>query len=358
MGDPSAAERGAVQWIVALAVGVGAMLLALRGVSLDALTTSLSGVDQKTFALGVSLFLGLHLSRALRWGYLVRRVAPEVRFRSYLSICSVGFLLINVLPFRLGEFVRPWLLAERERVPFGSGMATVVLERLLDVAALGVLLLGALMFAGIPPGEVEIYGEHYDLVLVLRRSVLSVLVPVSLALATLIFLGDRGLALADRISAPLGATVQRVLRLFLGAFIGAVRSVGSVRAILTLILWSCVVWTVNTGSLWLALKAFPFGAAFGFWDAAAVLACLCAVLMLPAPPGFAGVFELGLGVGLAVYGVARSDAAAFALALHASQFLLMSLTGGAFIFIDRIPLRGLTTTMRALRGRGASSAGD
>lgn len=325
------------------------MALALRGVSWRGLSDALSGVHAPRFALGVSCFLALHLSRSMRWGYLVRRVAPSVRARSYISICSVGFLLINVLPFRLGEFVRPWLLAEREDVPFGSGMATVVVERVLDVAALGVLLLGALAFAELPPGEITFRGEQYDVVEVLRRSVLSVLLPVAAAMGTLILMGDRGVALAGRVAAPLGGGFQQLVTRFLGTFVATLRSIGSWRAMLSLIGWSTVVWTVNTMSLTLAVSAFPFGATLGFWDGAAILACLCAVLMLPAPPGFAGVFELGVALGLSLYGVGKSDAAAFALTLHASQFGLMAAAGGYFILRDKIPLRGLLGTMRRLR---------
>lgn len=167
-----------VQLVVVLAIGAGCLWFALRKVHFDDFVTALRDMDLAMFALGLACFAILHAARPLRWGQLVDAVKPDVSFRSTLSITSVGFMLINILPFRLGEFVRPYLLFEREEVPFGSGLATVLVERVLDVMALGVLFLGVLLFADVPEFTVTVAGrdEPFDIVAAARTGILGVLV--------------------------------------------------------------------------------------------------------------------------------------------------------------------------------------
>ena len=75
-------------------------------------------------------YLLSHLLRSLRLWILLNYAAPYMRV---FSINTVGFLAINVMPMRLGEAVRPYLLMEREGVPFGQGLAAIFMERLLDM---------------------------------------------------------------------------------------------------------------------------------------------------------------------------------------------------------------------------------
>ena len=121
-----------LQILLMVGIAVGALYLVLKDVTWEStpgnpgVKDALAEADYLMFSCGVVLFLGLHLARSVRWGRLIQALRPDVGFRSYFSICCIGFFLINVLPFRLGEFVRPYLLYDREDIPFGSGMATVL----------------------------------------------------------------------------------------------------------------------------------------------------------------------------------------------------------------------------------------
>jgi glycosyltransferase 2 family protein len=344
-----------VQLLVVLAIGGLALWFALRKVHLAEFMEALRHLDLVIFGLGVLCFACLHLLRSLRWGLLVRAVQPDVRFRSYLSICSVGFMLINLLPFRLGEFARPYLLFEREDVPFGSGMATVVVERVLDVLALGALFLGVLLLADVPAYSVEIPGraEPFEVVTAARTGILGVLIPVLGGIGLLLLLGERGIALVDRVR---GWMPEGLLQLpfnlavrFLGTFLEALRSLGTVRKAVGVLAWTAFLWLLNVLSLYFTLRAFEFGAGFGFWAAATILVVICVALIAPAPPGFAGVFEFACAVGLAIFAIGPSEAAAFAVVLHAMQLFLVTAIGMYFVLVDRISVRRLLDSIAAMR---------
>ena len=347
--------RRATQLALVFMIGAVALFLALREVEIQPFLQALRSVRLDVFALGFLSFSLLHLLRALRWGGLVRAVRPEVRFRSYVSICSVGFMLINVLPFRLGEFARPYLLFEREGVPFGSGMATVVVERVLDIAALGAIFAAVLLWADVPGYLVELPGraEPFDIVQVARTGILSVLVPATVAILALLVLGEAGIALLVRVSERVPGRLLRLpLELgvrFLRTFLVALRSLGSLRRATGLLASTAALWALNVLSIYFTVRAFPFGDVVDLAGAATILVVICVALIAPAPPGFAGVFEFACTVALALFSIGASEAAAFALVLHGSQFVLVTGVGGAFLAVDRISVRRLLDVPRRLK---------
>lgn len=353
--------KRSLQLIVVLVIGGVALWLALRGVHWGEFTAALGTLDLVLFAAGFGCFLLLHLLRSVRWGVLVRAVQPGVTFRSTLSICSVGFMLINILPFRLGEFARPYLLLEREELPFGSGMATVVVERVLDISALGVIFLGVLAFADVPALTVTVPGadEPFDVVAAGRIGILGVLIPVAVIIGLLLLLGDRGVQMAsgvrDRVPAGLLRLPFTLGVRFLETFLEALRSLGSVRQAALVIVWTAGLWLLNVLSILFTVRAFAFGADIGFWAAGTILVVICLALIAPAPPGFAGVFEFACAVALALFGIGASEAAAFAVVLHSSQFFIVTVVGMYFALVDRVSLRRLMEMTDELRAQARAA---
>ncbi len=347
-----------LQLSATLLIGGLALYFVFKDIHWDELVDELGKVDYPVFFLGTALFGGLHVSRSVRWGRLVQAIKPEVGFRSYFSICSIGFFLITVLPFRLGEFARPYLLLEREEVPFGSGMATVLVERVLDVAALGLIFIGVLLWGidDVQTTPLTIDGREYDIVQLGRTAILAVLIPFGGAIGALLLMGDRGVDLARRLFRFGGHRFAELVAGFLSAFLHAVRSLGSRRAAAQQVFWTFFAWGVNCASIWVMAMAFPFGADMGFWDGATILVCVCIVLIVPPPPGAAGVFEWAVAICLTqLYGRTMTEAAAFGVLVHIAQVVLLTGLGVWFLSVDKISLGRLIEGMKGLRASPAPS---
>ena len=136
------------------------------------------------------------------------------------------------------------------------------------------------------------------------------------------------------------------------SFVAALHALGSVRRATPILAWTILTWAVNVLSILVMAKSLPFGEGLGFWDGGAILSVICIVLIVPAPPLFAGVFEFAVFVGVLLVvrdgGQLLADQArAFAVLVHGSQFALLSTLGVAFLIVDRISVSRLLSVTRS-----------
>lgn len=105
-------------------------------------TLSLHGVVAYALALAVCVFL-----RTWRWVYLLRPIDPGVKPWPTFGIGLVGFALVMLSPFRMGELVRPYLIARRSDVTFVQATGTIAGERIVDGLLLSIALFLGLVFS-------------------------------------------------------------------------------------------------------------------------------------------------------------------------------------------------------------------
>ena len=80
-----------------------------------------------------------YVLRAMRWKIFLRPVRPKASWLGLVPPTIVGFTGLALLG-RPGEFIRPYLIARRENLPFSSQVAAWAVERIFDIGAFAVLL--------------------------------------------------------------------------------------------------------------------------------------------------------------------------------------------------------------------------
>ena len=272
-------------------------------------------------------YLLSHLLRSLRLWILLNYAAPYMRV---FSINTVGFLAINVMPMRLGEAVRPYLLMEREGVPFGQGLAAIFMERLLDMMMLLGMLFGMSFLIQLPEGGLIIAG--ISVVSAGQKAAGGLVVLGSTGILGLVFLGEYIFQLLSRfqlLHAPI--EIGRKFRLALLDLFSK-----PLRAFLLLVL-SVVVWLLTIFAVMMALWAFEdlphgFDAAWSCWTIT-----LAGMTAIPTP-GFFGVYELCCSAALSLWGVSTSLSKTFALCLHFGQLIFISVLGSIFMLKEGLSL--------------------
>src|SRR6059058_1064650 len=123
------------------AFGLALLWLWLRTVSLPEVVAHARVQNWWAVALMIVLFLVTSMIRARRWLLLLRPLAPVGMVRAF-AMNAAGGLLNYVLPIRSGDAARYWWLWRRHRVPSGSALATIVIDKSCDLAGVAIVLGG------------------------------------------------------------------------------------------------------------------------------------------------------------------------------------------------------------------------
>jgi uncharacterized membrane protein YbhN (UPF0104 family) len=126
--------------VVGFAVSALAIVFLLQQVSLEKLAEELRGVQPLPLLILTATVVLSLLARAARWQvyFLPDR---RVNFRPLLGTLSISYMASTFLPFRAGELVRAVFLGQRESLPLPRIVGTILLEKLFDFLAIGVMLL-------------------------------------------------------------------------------------------------------------------------------------------------------------------------------------------------------------------------
>jgi uncharacterized protein (TIRG00374 family) len=287
--------------ILGTAVGFLLLILALRGVSWPQVGSALGSANCLLLAVAVGTVLLTTLAKAIRWRLLFPQEYSRLRLSTLFSVLLIGQMVNALLPARLGEIGRAYLIGEIEGVDKALALSTVIVEKVLD--ALMLLLLVALIFAFMP------------LPAWLGRSGI-VVSGLLVALLLLVILG----AYRSKGTPP-------VLHRFpnwipgIGRF-DLERRLGSITAGLTalyrrdvavpLVSWSVLVW---------ALAALTNHVTF-----------LALGVAVPSSPGRVGVFHYICVLSLSLFSVDRSLAMSYGLVLHLIVFAPMMSLGAWFLW--------------------------
>src|SRR5216117_409121 len=145
--NPTASSRN--RWIrlgLQTAFGLALLWLWVRTVSLTDVAAHIRIQRWWVLPLMVLIFVITSVMRARRWQWLLRSLAPVGMVRAF-AMNAAGSLLNYVLPIRSGDAARAWWLWRRHRIPAGSALATIVIDKACDLAAVAVVLAALTVFA-------------------------------------------------------------------------------------------------------------------------------------------------------------------------------------------------------------------
>jgi uncharacterized protein (TIRG00374 family) len=269
-----------------------------------------------------------YVIRAWRWQYLLHPIGPT-RFRTAFRTTVIGFAALGVLPARAGDVLRPYLLARQEGLLVSATLATIVMERVLDLIA--VLALLALYVWGIadpatlPPAllrGIEASSALAGGVAIALMGVMWVLATHPERIGGLVFAMARVLphAVADRLAG--------LARTFSGGFAVAREP----RALAAAVAWSFPLWLAIAAEAWLVTIAFdiamPFTGTF-------LLQALLVIGVAVPTPGAVGSYHEAYRIGVTTFfGAPEDTAVAAAIVTHAISYFPVVLAGIVFMAQD------------------------
>ena len=298
--------------VISLIVSLGFLYLAFRNVKFDELGAALGKLNTSWLLVAIGVSLLIMVFRAWRW-QLELRPLEHVPFGRLWVIISVAYMAINLLPIRLGEIVRPWLLSRRSTVSFSNVVGNVVFEKTMDsVIIVFYILLGLVTVENLP--------------LWVRRGALVPATAAAILVSLVLLFWWRGEAFVDRwvlhlLPERFRANIKKVL----ASITDGMRVIPNPGLLLAVFLVSLSLWFLPILSSYIMIRAFDFPVPFG--AALVVFIFIGFGTALPNLPGMIGPYQYACQLALGLFGVSEVDALAYGLVLNAVQFLTLIVQG-------------------------------
>lgn len=334
-------KKMAVSMATGLVISGAAMYFSFRNIPFSDLVAYLKNIKYAWILPSVILIFLSFCARVARWRILAKPVAV-LGFREAFDMTMTGFMLNCVLPARIGEIVRPAALKKKYGVPFTAGLATVVVERILDMIFLIIFLAICLNTVNISPdinfayNQLAINKSTLESVATGMEKLLVLLVIGMLAVCfektrnlissfihalpnLLWFAGSDSKNFVRKIVVkPVDATLHNIASGF-----EAIKKTGHLIMCLS---YSLLVWVLIILSYYTFALGCP-GVDLSLLEISAVMVIISFIIALPSVPGYWGIWEAGSIFAVTIFGVNMENAAGYSLVNHAVQIFPVIIIG-------------------------------
>jgi len=318
-----------------LMLGLGISLLLLwflfRNINFTELKAALRGANYLWLIPNAVLIFVTMYQRAFRWRYMLAPI-KRVEFSKLLAATWIGFMANNVLPLRLGEFVRAYSLSSQDReITKSASLATIFVERMVfDLVAL-LLIFGAVLYVSHLSLDQSM---KFGLNIAIAIALFGILVVLVLALKP----NQAGRLLARYLFfAPV--TVREFIKNVVLKFSRGLEFLSNPRSVALVAAQTILIWLFMGFSNIFVFWAFGFKLSL---DASYVVLVVVSIsILVPSSPGFVGVYHVGAVWSLMAYGVSKEDALSCALVLHAVQYIVVTVMGFYFLKKEHLSLKKL-----------------
>ena len=342
------------QFIIGIVISLIFLGWALYNERLDRVWESLLRAQYWALIPALALYFAGVWVRAVRWRTLLKPIVPKIGLFDTFKVVVIGYMANDVLPARIGELVRAYVLSRRTGVRKTATLATIFVERVFDGLTMLGFAAGVVVFTLIWDADAFMTGADHKL------GSLFTDLSIPIVIASIIFLG---MLVAFIAIASSRSRAEKAIAFGLGLFprklrergqrlavsfvdgLGSLRSTASMISVFGL---SIVAWLLET-SMYFTLGTWGFdlrggdGQPLPFY--AYILATAFANLstLIPQAPSYIGVFDaIAKVVLVGAFGVASGVATSYVLVLHAALIIPITVLGFVYLWRESLSWKDLT----------------
>ncbi|MFH1328822.1 MAG: lysylphosphatidylglycerol synthase transmembrane domain-containing protein [Candidatus Bathyarchaeota archaeon] len=294
-------NRSNLKLIISASIGIILLGGMFWYVGFDKLLTAIGKASPLWLLVSSLLLIPTWLLRAWRWKLLLIPVKKSIKISNTFWSTAIGFMINTLIPIRIGEFIRAYILGEKEKIGFPSSISSIVVERTLDMV--GLLTLGLILLLILPVG-VSIPSWFLNAFVAL--AVLVVVILVVIVVGT----KREGVVLnvISRIIRPISFLSKRrekILNAVKGFFDGMKVVSQSPRLLLKTLTPTYALWILQLFIIWSIFKAFDHPASLLIILLGAVI--LYFTYIIPAAPGYVGSYEAYWTIIFLALGITQID---------------------------------------------------
>lgn len=265
--------------------------------------------DADLFWVGLSVMIGIlsHVSRAIRWNYLLEPMGYKPRISNNIIIILIAYLANLGIP-RSGEVLRATALATYEQVPFEKGFGTIVTERIIDLLMLLLIIIIALFTqTAIILDILKVNGLSLSLgFLILGSGILGLFV---------------FLAFLKRSSSGFALKLKRFLR----GMLDGVLSILKMKNKWAFVLHSFFIWLAYIAMFWVIKYTVPETIELSVGQL--LVPFVAGAFAMSTTNGGVGLYPIVVSSSLAIFGISSVSGDAFGWIMWISQTLMVVVFG-------------------------------
>jgi glycosyltransferase 2 family protein len=318
------------QLLFGLVISVLALWVSMKDVDFPRMMEALGRAHYWWLLPAMGLTMLGYLVRAYRWKFLMLSI-KDISTKDLFRATIIGFLANIVLPARLGEIVRPYVIGRRQAISKTAAFATIVVERIFDLSTLMVCFGIVLMLypQSFPPA--------------LRRAGIGMFLANLVLLVLLILMQahiERAVRVVRWFARPLpGRLIDKVeglMRSFTEG-LGALKS-GHHMGMVSLL--SIAMWLTIVLSIWCTQQSLSLP--LPLYASAVLVVVISVGIMFPSAPGYIGVMQLACSMGLGIFHIDNTLAQTFSWLYLLTQHLPVLAVGLLFMWLEGLSFREMS----------------
>ncbi len=297
--------------ITALGLVISLVLLyfSLKGLDAKAIFDTLKKTDYRLAMLPFVFISGSVILASFKWQKIS---GHNVRLSDTLISLIIGLFVNNVLPARLGEVARGYVLSTRKGISFTYAISTVFVDRIFDLT--GLLLITFLFF---PKHRLpENVSQAIYILIGLLTSCIILLIVFS----------------REKLSGAIAGRLNKIQKPFIAKLAkriveiqGNLKRIQSPLNVILYILIAFLQWLSMSAALYFAM--LTLGIHMKFTYAPFVCALLNMGLTIPSSPGYIGVYQFLLVYLLSIFGIPKYEGFTVSILFHASWYIPYNIAG-------------------------------
>jgi glycosyltransferase 2 family protein len=278
------------------------------------------------------------LIRAYRWKFFFHDY-NHLHFSSlWISVC-IGYMANNILPFRMGEFVRAWIFSRKEKRRISESFGTIVTERIFDILSiLIVFVLFTFYFA-----------TRKDIVvpaLWMKGAWIFGAISV-VSLVFLIFLRFKTkstLKLIEVVTRPLPLKLSNAIQRIATSFVQGLGIFSDFKAASIAFFISMIIWLDLAVAYYFIFLAVNIEASLMI--SMFLIVGLAFAVSIPSAPGFIGTFHYVGQQVLIIMGL-KGNIEAYVLLAHAMAYIPIVIIGLIYLSMENLTFKELRESIQA-----------
>lgn len=281
--------------------------------------------------------------RSVRWKYLLSPI-KKIPLLNLFPAAFIGFMANIILPARIGELVRAYIIGKKEKISKSSSFATIIVERLFDGFMVILLFsLTLLFFPNVKTGNdvlgfkgIKVGGYLF---MFFCCGLLFFLIGLKIKTVSIN-------NILKIILSPFPSSVSQKILKIITSFSEGLSVLNNYKEIGIVILSSLVIWSIYVLATYFLFSAFNIQ--LPLMAAVFIQVVLALGVSLPSAPAYVGTFHLACALGLMILGVPSQYAQSYAIILWFVDIFPAIIIGSIFLWKEGLTLKKIKAESSAL----------